>query len=166
MALLATPGMLLYNLPWLDTRAPQVCEFLGKLALVPEIDVRASPDGETIESVSVDGVSSEPMRASIIPESAETVWVLGVGDGTVIERLLARPSLKKLVVVPIASRSFLALMATRALDWMKDFRVELKAPTEIDLASIDGPRTISPTCLRLAEPTRLKEQLDSEAKTS
>ena len=157
-------GVFEENLRLLQNRAPKLAAAIRNTS-PPSIEI--SPHGDAGALV-VDGIHLESaidpaaeaeVQIANISEQASDVWCFGVGGGAAIARLLSRPDLRRLHLVPIAYHSFLALLTARPLPWLSDPRVDLTDRDAVPPQTLPSPRVAFPACLRLAEPHRLRDEL-------
>jgi hypothetical protein len=148
-------------LAWIEA-APAVAEVEAvEGARAPTLKIR----GVQLEGA-VDPRAEAELQARLVPAGASEATVYGIAQGTLVRRLLERPSLARLRVVvldPAVAGAVLERLGQD--DWLADERVELVRPEP--LAELDTPFAALPAELALAgeEGARLRDLVRRELAT-
>lgn len=161
------------NLQLIERRWPLLYQALVNLAS-PE---RAHFISETQQpTLLLDGIhlsscfdsrSEARLQATMVAESATTVWVYGVATGDLQRELLQRQWLQRLEVVILSLELFKScLRYFDHSDWLADNRSRLTLATAT--TDVRVPFAVVPACLKLIEPAaaRVRDLLVLELDTS
>jgi len=140
----------------LEARWPELWSRIGALGLPtsdPVVRREASARLAGVQLASAyDRRGEASLQAARVPEGSASAACYGVGLGDLPRALLARPELRELLVVPLASEVLrLALELEDQRDWLADPRVRLAAPE----LPVRAPFAVAPAELQLAEDAAL-----------
>lgn len=160
------------NLQLIQQRWPEICakvECSDEPASVEYIEAAESPtllvNGIHLSSC-FDRVGEAQLQADQLPQTAQSVWLYGVGCGDLQCELLRRESLRQLDVVILSLPLLKSVL--RHFDhrqWLGDQRVRLHLARSLD--DIRTPFAVAPACLRIVddEAARLRDLLVLELET-